>query len=74
MSTPVSSDSNTEVMVAIAVLQTEVANLTKAVSGMQTQPVVVQPGSTTTGLPLTGGVAGLLAALWTLYIQATGKG
>lgn len=68
MSTPVD---NSQILVAIAQLQTEVSNLKDAV-GKMTTPVVLP--STPNTLPNTGGIAGLLAAAYMVYVQATGKG
>lgn len=72
MSTPAE---NTDIMVAIAILGTKLDNLETTVKELKSAPpVVVQPAPAAGGLPLSGGIAGLVAAAWTLYLQATGKG
>lgn len=84
MTTPAKapSDDDPSLVVAVARLETKVEALQEAVrdfkvlftdlKGLLGQfPTSGNPGS---AVPVTGGVAGLAAALWTLYAQVTGKG
>lgn len=70
MSTPVNTpDENTSLLVAVARLETKVEALQEAVKQLATG----QQTGTGTAVPVTGGVVGLAAAVWTLYAQLTGK-
>lgn len=59
---------NTDVAVAIAKLETKVDAMQGAINELK-----VNLQTKTPVLPVTGGLVGLAAAVWTGYLQATGR-
>lgn len=59
-----------EMIKALTRLQVQMENLEKTVGELR---LIFQPVKTPV-LPVTGGVVGLMAMVWTAYLQATGKG
>lgn len=63
-------DSDENTVKALTRLQVQMENVEKTLGELK---LVFQPVKAQGTLPITGGVVGLMAMVWTAYLQATGK-